>query len=407
MPKTKQTRSPNQQQQWATVRLLRNENTSEGSASIPTETKKAPKSKSSQRKDRINVLLDDLTAANTRLRSVHQELTTSQYEAQLAQHSLIQAQDKILSMNMPLEVLETRLEDEIAAQEEVQASLQYERRKLDRAKATSSKLRDELQIVKIQLPCLECRTLAAESGLEDIRSSTSLIIHDLKSQVASRDIEITHLKQQLLVSKRKMRSIQKRYDRKKKDSRSLHAIAKAKHAEAVKSRSFHLRRKGVIRREVREMTRILVKAGCGQEHVARIIRQLGASMGITVVGSMSRRSVGRTILEGGVMAELQLGYELKHASSKPFYSYPIYKTAWSFSTGFTLSSDGTSDKHINYESRHIAYKNPHTTSETSSHVIRMLDVSSSVDHTSETQVEGWKENLTGLVELYNSSPLAR
>lgn len=65
MPKTKQTRSPNQQQQWAAVRLLRNENTSEGSASIPTETKKAPKSKSSQRKDRINVLLDDLTAANT------------------------------------------------------------------------------------------------------------------------------------------------------------------------------------------------------------------------------------------------------------------------------------------------------------------------------------------------------
>ena len=75
------------------------------------------------------------------------------------------------------------------------------------------------------------------------------------------------------------------------------------------------------------------------------------------------------ILEGGVMAELQLGYELKHASSMLFFPYPIYITAWSFSTGFTLSSDRTSDKHINYESHHIAYKNPNTTSETSSHVI--------------------------------------
>ena len=74
--------------------------------------------------------------------------------------------------------------------------------------------------------------------------------------------------------------------------------------------------------------------------------------------------------------------------------------------GFTLSSNGTSDKHINYESQHLAYANPSTTSETGSHVIRMLDVSSSVDHTSETQFEGWKESFSNLVELYNASPLA-
>lgn len=74
--------------------------------------------------------------------------------------------------------------------------------------------------------------------------------------------------------------------------------------------------------------------------------------------------------------------------------------------GFTLSSDGTSGKHINSESQHLTYANPSTTSETGSHVIRMLNVSSSVDHMSETQFKGWKESFSNLVELYNASPLA-
>ena len=71
-------------------------------------------------------------------------------------------------MNMPLEVLETCLDDKIVAWEEIQASLRFEHHKLDYAKATSSKLHDKLQNVKIQLPHLEHCTLAAESGLEDI-----------------------------------------------------------------------------------------------------------------------------------------------------------------------------------------------------------------------------------------------
>lgn len=96
----------------------------------------------------------------------------------------------------------------------------------------------------------------------------------------------------------------------------VHMITKAKHAQVMKLKSFDLQQKGVIRHKVREMARVLVWAGCGQEHIGHIICQLGASIGITVIGGMSHHSVGWTILEGGVMAELQLGYELKHASSK-------------------------------------------------------------------------------------------
>ena len=70
---------------------------------------KTPKTCSLQQKDWLNVLLDDLSKTNTQLQSVHQELTTSQHEAQLIQHSLHQAQNEITFSNMALEVIETHL----------------------------------------------------------------------------------------------------------------------------------------------------------------------------------------------------------------------------------------------------------------------------------------------------------
>jgi hypothetical protein len=53
---------------------------------------------------------------------------------------------------------------------------------------------------------------------------------------------------------------------------------------------------------------------------------------VEVLAKMSRRTVARSILEGGIAAEIQLVYE-------------IVKT-----NDLTLSEDGTTHKHINYES---------------------------------------------------------
>lgn len=74
-------------------------------------------------------------------------------------------------------------------------------------------------------------------------------------------------------------------------------------------------------------------------------------------------------------------------------------------SGLTASSDGTSEKHINYESQHIAFKNPNSR-KIATHVLRVFNVASSIDHTSETQVEGWKNRITSLADLFNRSPFA-
>lgn len=356
--------------------------------------------------DRIIGLLDDVNTTRSELQAAQLELTAMRSENHLARESLQLAQNKITSSHSHSLNIAERLEYETSTRKETQILLYNERRRSDRLQASSSQLRLELRTFLSDIISLRNRPVAFEIELQNLRESTSITIQELRAHITSQDIEIGLLKQDLLVHKRNHRLLQKKYNNLKNSSRALHAVSKAKHAAAKKSNAFSLRRKGVIRREVRQMARILVKAGCGQNHVSRVIQELGNRMGVNVIGRVSRRSVGRMLLEGGVSSELQLAYELKHATSEPHHSSKIEILTMSFG-GFTLSSDGTSDKHVNYESRHVAYANPSTTSETGSHVIRMLDVSSSVDHTSETQFEGWKQSFSDLVELYNASPLAR
>ncbi len=75
----------------------------------------------------------------------------------------------------------------------------------------------------------------------------------------------------------------------------------------------------------------------------------------------------------------------------------------------TFSSDSTSHKHIEYESRTIAlqvvnYNNPDAKPEWK---LRTLGVDTSINHTSETQIRGLKERLRELAQVFNESPFAK
>src|ERR1700730_11499279 len=76
--------------------------------------------------------------------------------------------------------------------------------------------------------------------------------------------------------------------------------------------------------------------------------------------------------------------------------------------GLTMSSDGTTHKHVNFESRHIHLKLPAYDLEDNgeTHKSCLVGVDSATDHSSETQLEGWKTKINDLLELYNQSPLS-
>jgi hypothetical protein len=90
-----------------------------------------------------------------------------------------------------------------------------------------------------------------------------------------------------------------------------------------------------------------------------MIRMVGSTLGVKVKGKLSRHTVQRSIQEGGVASRIQMGYELANSKSM-FYEHlkMLSKTANSVKSGFTTSSDGTTHKNTNYDSRHFAYKVP-------------------------------------------------
>ncbi|KAJ3505373.1 hypothetical protein NMY22_g17609 [Coprinellus aureogranulatus] len=160
----------------------------------------------------------------------------------------------------------------------------------------------------------------------------------------------------------------------------------------------------------REMVREMMACGVPESKVGHLLKGVGERLGLTINKSdvMSEGTARRIGVEGGVLAEMQLGYEL--AQAKAMFQIITYQNS-------------TSHKNIEYESRHVAYRPPQYTkpgalesqptlpsSATEHHtgnwVQRSLGVDTSVDHSSETQHAGLKERLGQISETFENSPLA-
>ncbi|KAJ7049120.1 hypothetical protein C8F01DRAFT_1093817 [Mycena amicta] len=143
------------------------------------------------------------------------------------------------------------------------------------------------------------------------------------------------------------------------------------HMKAKRGRSYST--------ELRALARLMVRSGCKQGQVG------------TVMQEVARRAV----LEGLVAAEIQLGFELKCAES------------------FTISSDSTSRRNLNYKSHHIHLRPPvglnadgsFRFSETAK--THAGGIASTVNHSTETSKSIWLEKLEGYTTRYSGSPLGR
>jgi hypothetical protein len=71
--------------------------------------------------------------------------------------------------------------------------------------------------------------------------------------------------------------------------------------------------------------------------------------------------------------------------------------------GVTLSSDGTTHKHLNYTAHHISVNNIASDGKSSSTKF-FLGIKQSINHTSQTQLKDWQSIISGLLSAYNSSP---
>ncbi|KAJ7144105.1 hypothetical protein C8R44DRAFT_865099 [Mycena epipterygia] len=119
--------------------------------------------------------------------------------------------------------------------------------------------------------------------------------------------------------------------------------------------------------------------GAPLEGVDKIIHTVAKGLNIHLKDSISTRSAGRIVNEGGVAAQLQIVDAVKDAEH------------------FTGSGDGTSHKHLNYESRFLAINEK----------LLALGLTQAPNHTSEEQMAGWKRLVDEMYATYNASPLGR
>jgi hypothetical protein len=76
-----------------------------------------------------------------------------------------------------------------------------------------------------------------------------------------------------------------------------------------------------------------------------------------------------------------------------------------------LSSDGTSNRNIKYEARHITYTAPTYSTDPNAAqeavTTRLVEVDHALDHTAQSQFDGWDITNAKIIDVYLNSPLAR
>ncbi|KAF8168636.1 hypothetical protein K438DRAFT_1909600 [Mycena galopus ATCC 62051] len=159
--------------------------------------------------------------------------------------------------------------------------------------------------------------------------------------------------------------------------------ARTAETKAKKKNKWNLMEKGRYTPAARAIARVLGKSGCAQGKVGTVITYIAKQAGLEVKGNMSRRTVQCSLIEGGVAARVQLAHEMAGAD------------------GVTLSSDATSLRGENYECAHVMINTG------DSHKMRQLSLTSTVSHSSETQLDNLKSQIANISDIYRRSPLGQ
>lgn len=90
---------------------------------------------------------------------------------------------------------------------------------------------------------------------------------------------------------------------------------------------------GMYTIQARALARRLIQAGCGERQVGEMMVEFGRMLGIDMDGwehKMSARTAERSVLEGGVAADMQLGYEMAKNTGQ---SSSIPTCQWTYTLG--------------------------------------------------------------------------
>lgn len=293
------------------------------------------------------------------------------------------------------------LSDKGADIKRLKQNFQSVKRKNRRYKSAIAAQKQQItQYKKVEIPFYLQRISVLERELTLLQKRLSHHLSHVNSKLARLRLEVTGLRNE-------NRNLRKQ--RKRAGTVLRNSIKKAKMQAAHRSQVFHLKHKGIFTPATRALVRFLVQKGVSERNVGTVIQTVAELMGQSVDRCITQRSVQRIVAEGLIATKIQMGYELIKTKCRFTNIQPV-PTDPSEMIALTFSSDSTTHRHTNYDARGITLAVPkYSSSKNTSDLprLRSLGVESSVNHTSETQIQGLKSILQQNITLFNNSPLAQ
>ncbi|KAJ6529037.1 hypothetical protein DFH09DRAFT_934946, partial [Mycena vulgaris] len=255
-------------------------------------------------------------------------------------------------------------------------------RKFRHSKAREKKLQEDLSTLKLVDAGTKRTAHLASQRIKELTSVIERFVVEGRKKSADSKGTVESLRKQIKALKQRIR-------------RSIRSLSRTVDRAKKKWSVCRVTDKGIYTMQARKLAHIMADSGCARGKVGPLMERIGQVFGIHVTRSMSRRTVGRAIEEGGVAARMQAVYEL------------------SLSKGVTISADSTSNRGINIESAHMALHVPNYASGNlsidpeSTPKVRFLGVDKTIDHTSAESVRGWNEHIKESMDIFNCSPLAK
>ncbi|KAJ7185051.1 hypothetical protein C8R46DRAFT_1209230 [Mycena filopes] len=348
----------------------------------PPRTRKRANDYTSTLEHRIeaqDARISTLSAANARLSSNNTVLRTQIDQSNALISSL---EESNTTTSNELATIKDDLEsahDLIAHQEHV---IRQKNQRINRLIRDKAVLTAKLAVAKQETLDAVLRANAAEK----LSKTDALRIEGMLQQISSFEHTLSRYRQNAKDQYNTLRATQKREKRAKTKAGLLKE-------EVLKRKKWKAKHGHAYNAQYRAIALAAKRAGCAQARIGPLLLRIGKMFGVQVHGSMSRRTVSRVCTEAGIRVELQIGHELARAKA------------------VCLSSDGTSHRNVKYEARHLTYLAPTYTTDpnapqTESRT-RVVEVNHALDHTAQSQYEGWEIVNKKILDTYLSSPLPR
>ncbi|KIJ04561.1 hypothetical protein PAXINDRAFT_22145 [Paxillus involutus ATCC 200175] len=225
---------------------------------------------------------------------------------------LLGAAETVETLQEELEGVQGSLVDATKTSKKIYALLRNERHKSKRVHANAATSRACLDDIMSEVIPTIRRDAARKMQHQSATSGRELAL--LQKQATEATSKTISIAEQLTESQKKVKALQMKLLR---AARSLaQAAEKGRVIANNKGPVAHLfYRKGVFTSRSRAFARTLVQAGCSQESVGTIMQKACVLLGFQEPRRMARRTVQRSVLEGGVAANIQLAHEISRSNS--------------------------------------------------------------------------------------------